>query len=90
MGLKRGNVRSEDFEWISNRDLVDSAHLLMGQIDLDPASSAFANEYVGAKHYFTHKEDGLNEEKWFGNVYLFPPSQSSSICPSASSSLPST
>jgi len=41
MGLKRGNVRSEEFEWITNRDLVDSAHLLMGQIDLDPASSAF-------------------------------------------------
>jgi hypothetical protein len=76
MGLKRGNVRSEEFEWITNRDLVDSAHLLMGQIDLDPASSAFANEYVGADKYFTPKEDGLNEEKWFGNVYLFPPSQS--------------
>ena len=43
MGLKRGNLRSEEFEWITNRDLVDSAHLLMGQIDLDPASSAFAN-----------------------------------------------
>ena len=76
MGLKRGNLRSEEFEWITNRDLVDSAHLLMGQIDLDPASSSFANEYVGAKHYYTPKEDGLNEEKWFGNVYLFPPSQS--------------
>jgi hypothetical protein len=37
MGLRRGNIRSEDFEWISNRDLVDSAHMLMGEIDLDPA-----------------------------------------------------
>ena len=54
MGLRRGNIKSEDFEWISNRDLVDSAHMLMGEIDLDPASSAFANPYVGAKNYYNH------------------------------------
>ena len=34
--LKGSNYKSEGFEWISNRDLVDSAHLLMGGIDLDP------------------------------------------------------
>ena len=43
MGLKRGNVRSEDFEWVSNRDLVDSAHLLMGQIDLDRGTTLCAD-----------------------------------------------
>ena len=46
MTLKRGNSRAEDFEHISNRDLIDSAHMLMGSIDLDPASSEFANKYV--------------------------------------------
>jgi hypothetical protein len=76
MGLRRGNVRSEDFEWISNRDLIDSAHLLMGSIDLDPASSTTANKYVGATKYYTPKEDGLNDMPWHGNVYLFPPSSS--------------
>ena len=71
MGIRRGNVKSEDFEWISNRDLVDSAHMLMGEIDLDPASSAFANPYVGAKKFYNPVDDGLNDQKWFGKVYLF-------------------
>ena len=29
-----GNKQVEAYEWITNRDLVDSAHLLMGGIDL--------------------------------------------------------
>jgi len=77
MGIKRGNERVEEFEWVTNRDLVDSAHMLMGKIDLDPASSAFANEYVGADKYYGPTNDPLNgEDPWFGNVYLFPPSYS--------------
>ena len=71
-----GNKKVENYEWISNRDMIDSAHLLMGGIDLDPASSAKANEYVNAKHFFTPKDDGLNEQEWFGNVYVFPPKHS--------------
>ena len=69
----KGNFKSEGFEWISNRDLVDSAHLLMNSIDLDPASSKIANEYVNAKQYFTPTDDGLNVQQWHGSVYLFPP-----------------
>lgn len=76
MSLRRGNKRVEDFEWITNRDLVDSAQYVLGGIDLDPASSNTANEYVGAKEIYTIKDDGLNEMKWHGNVYLFPPPQS--------------
>jgi hypothetical protein len=44
-----GNNSVEDYEWISSRDMIDSAHLVMGGIDLDPASSAKANEYVECK-----------------------------------------
>jgi hypothetical protein len=72
----RGNKHVEDYEWISNRDLVDSAHLLMGGIDLDPASSVMANKYVNADNFYTITDDGLNEKKWFGKVYLFPPNRS--------------
>jgi hypothetical protein len=71
-----GNHKVEDYEWITSRDLIDSAHLLMGGIDLDPASSVKANEYVNAKHFYTPKEDGLNDMDWFGNVYVFPPKHS--------------
>lgn len=72
----RGNERMEAYEWISNKDLVNSAHMLMSGIDLDPASSDVANEYVNADTYYTPSEDGLNEKEWFGKVYLFPPNYS--------------
>lgn len=76
MSVVRGNQRSEEFEHITNRDLVDSARMLMGSIDLDPASSKFANEYVGATEYYDPVKDGLNDQQWYGNVYLFPPKRS--------------
>jgi len=64
MTVRRGdNRRVEGYEWISNRDLIDSAHLLMGNIDLDPASSEFANGYVGADKFFTAKDDPINEAR---------------------------
>ena len=61
---RANNIRVEGYEWISNRDLIDSAHMLMGNIDLDPASSEFANTYVGADKFFTAKDDPINEAQW--------------------------
>jgi hypothetical protein len=66
--------RSAQFEWITPQGLIANAVNVMGGIDLDPASSKFANEYVGADNFFTPSDDPLNSAKWFGNVYLFPPS----------------
>jgi hypothetical protein len=63
-----GNRQVEAYEWISNRDLVDSAHLAMGGIDLDPASSKMANTYVNAKNFYTITDDGLNDQDWHGSV----------------------
>lgn len=74
MAITKNGMRREDLELITNADLVASAHELMGSIDLDVASSKFANEYVSAKHYYTPSDDGLNDQDWFGKVYLFPPS----------------
>jgi hypothetical protein len=48
----------------------------MGGIDLDPASSVMANKYVNAKNFYTISDDGLNDQEWYGNVYLFPPNRS--------------
>ena len=73
MPVPIGNSQREDYEWITNRDLIDSAHLLMGRIDLDPASSKKANEYVGARDFFAPQDDGLNDQQWYGRVYVFPP-----------------
>jgi len=69
----RGKV--EDLELVTNSDLVASAHALLNGIDLDPASSDFANTYVQAERYFKPTDDGLNNREWTGrNIYLFPPS----------------
>ena len=74
MGIPNKYSHKEDFELITNYDLVASAHALLGGIELDPASSTVANGYVEAERYFTPSDDGLNEQDWSGNVYLFPPS----------------
>ncbi len=68
-----GNKKQEAYEWITSEDLVNSATMLMGGIDLDPASSDYANQYVNAEKYYTPVDDALNNQEWFGNVYLFPP-----------------
>ena len=60
MGILDKHAHKEDFEWITNYDLVSSAHALLGGIDLDVASSHKANEYVEAANYFTPRDDGLN------------------------------
>lgn len=52
---------------------IESARLVMGSIDLDPASCDNANKYfVKATNYFTEVEDGLTKT-WFGNVFCNPP-----------------
>lgn len=48
------------------------AHLLMGRIDLDPASCAAANRFVKASRYYTQTDNGL-EQPWFGCVWLNHP-----------------
>ena len=54
--------------------IIDYARQVMGSIDLDPASTAEANEVVQAKHYYTIENSGLDpDNQWFGNVWLNPP-----------------
>lgn len=59
-------------EWYTPKHFIDSAKQVMGAIDLDPASSDIANKTVGAEHYFTADDDGLNQQ-WFGRVWMNPP-----------------
>jgi hypothetical protein len=65
--------QNEDFELISNYDMIQSAHAMLDGIDLDVASSNKANCYVTADAYYTPTQDGLNCQPWSDSIYLFPP-----------------
>lgn len=59
-------------EWYTPEHYIAAARLVMGDIDLDPASCALANKTVKAKKYYGKDEDGL-VKPWHGNVWLNPP-----------------
>lgn len=63
---------SGENEWYTPSEFIESARIVMGSIDLDPASSAIANERVKASIFYTKEDNGL-EKEWSGNVWMNPP-----------------
>lgn len=59
-------------EWYTPPDIIEAARRVMGEITLDPASSAIANRIVGATYFYTCDDDGLSQD-WTGCVWLNPP-----------------
>jgi hypothetical protein len=68
-GVREVMHSNETAEWYSPAEPVALAHELMGGIDLDPASSAEANELVRAAQIYTAEDDGLSKP-WPGRVWL--------------------
>jgi len=66
------SYNSGNNEWYTPEQYILAAKEVMGEIDLDPASSEFANQVVGAKQIYTVDDDGLAKE-WAGKVWLNPP-----------------
>lgn len=66
------HISSKNNEWYTPAKYIDAARELMGGIDLDPASCAFANETVKAANYYDITQNGL-DKSWTGRVWLNPP-----------------
>ena len=66
------NQTSGDVEYYTPPAIIAAATLILGTIDLDPASSAAANERVKSIRIFTEDDDGLAQE-WHGKVWMNHP-----------------
>ena len=63
---------SGEEEWYTPEEYLDAAREVLGEIDIDPASSTEAQKRVKAKRYHTMRDDGLTKD-WSGNVWMNPP-----------------
>lgn len=71
--VKSPELSNENVESGTPPEVIAYARYVMGDIDLDPASSMYWNHHiVKAKRYFTKEDDGL-VQPWAGRVLLNPP-----------------
>lgn len=68
----RGTTGTGQNEWFTPARYIAAARLVLGKIDLDPASHPLAQQMVLAEEFFTKQDDGLSKD-WRGKVWLNPP-----------------
>ena len=77
---KKGDLSSNKFlrhangvyEWYTPEAFIILVRRVLGQIDLDPASSEKANRIVRATKIYTQSDNGLNKT-WRGKIFMNPP-----------------
>lgn len=68
----KGASGTGENEWYTPQKFIEAARRVMGVIDVDPASSAFAQEKVQAVRFHSESDNGLDRD-WMGKVWLNPP-----------------
>jgi hypothetical protein len=71
-GTVRGTEGTGEFERYTPEVYIKAVRAVLGDIDLDPATSEEAQQVVRAAAYFTAADDGLIQD-WIGRVFLNPP-----------------
>lgn len=66
------NQNSGENEWFTPSNIIESARMTMGSIDLDPASCDRANQRVKAQKIYTEQDSSLIHS-WRGNIWMNPP-----------------
>lgn len=64
------NQTSGVVEYYTPSEIIEAAREAMGSIELDPASSANANEIVKAQRYFNQEQDGLKQTWYASTVWV--------------------
>ncbi len=66
------HASEEKNDWYTPPEYIAAAREVMGDIDLDPASSDIAQKDIQATNYYTKEINGLTEP-WEGRIWLNPP-----------------
>jgi len=68
-----GHLSQVSFEWYTPPTFIRAVRQVLGEIDLDPASSLEANRVIKAKTFYDQTTDGLTKTWKANTVFLNPP-----------------
>ena len=68
-----GHLSNESFEWYTPLRFIRAVKRVLGDIELDPASTKEANRVIKAKVFYDQTTDGLTKTWKARTVFLNPP-----------------